>query len=385
LRERNDPQTSDIMRTIDDHTIENFIDRFKGCAMSLDAIIHNMGSTLTPSDSNKCIGNLITVPSEESVAAENFARPGDAEVFQFTASYYDDDSNGYDQQFPDEESVDSLHYSQSGMSMSSGSSPSRYKKISKPSGSSPKKKLGMGSIGVGKKDSLEILVNPRPIVSRGAGFYATNPKAAHSYAEMTERMYQGSRSGIMLGVGFPMDDSLSRPASADSQKLVHHVKLQLMAEGKLQSSQPDKILTDEELQTLATNNKSFDSIADSISSSKSSSYRVAKPPRDLGKVVIGSRKPPIALKTTHADMISGPYDTPVPFKRPPKYGPGSNALKKPIKKCPAATPPLSAGEKVRPLSSTNYGGLYVISSYKDEHPMHKAFPIPPVAGIPPPE
>lgn len=364
------------MRTIDDHTIEVFIHKFKGCAMSLDAIIHNMGSTLQPSASNLSVGNLISVPSEETVTAENYAKTGESDVFQFTASGFEDDGN-----------VGNVEYLREEMSLSSGeSSPSRYKKVSRGLKTSPKKQLGMGSIGVGKRDSLEILVNPRPIISMGAGFRSANPKAFNPGNGSGRRSRGGNSAGLGVGLSEELDGSTVRPASADSQKLVHHVKLQLQAEGKLQSSQPDKILTEEELQNLASNKISFESIADSLSSASKSSFRVARAPRNLGKVVISNRKPPIALKTTHADMTNGPYDAPVPYKKPPKYGPGSSAVKRTgaKKTYRDATPPLSTSEKIRPLSTTNYGGLYVISSYKEEHPSHQAF-TPPPAKTPPPE
>ena len=219
------------MRTIDDHAIECFIDKFKGCAMSVDAIIQNLGSTLHLSTSNKCVGNLMDVPDDNEATMEDYERTGEADVFQFTASCNDR---------LDEPYYDGLEVMSLGDSSGGSSSVSRYRKLPKRGSTgegprtntgSPKKQLGMGTFGAPKRDALEFMVNPRPIVSRGAGFRSANPRASPE-----------SREKPLMGVGYSMSlgslENETRPGSADSQKLLHALKSQLLVEGKLQSEQP---------------------------------------------------------------------------------------------------------------------------------------------------
>lgn len=47
LKEKHDPQLSSIMRTLDDSVIFNFIDCYKGCTMSVDAILQHIGANVS--------------------------------------------------------------------------------------------------------------------------------------------------------------------------------------------------------------------------------------------------------------------------------------------------------------------------------------------------
>ncbi|CAE7767417.1 unnamed protein product, partial [Symbiodinium microadriaticum] len=162
-----------------------------------------------------------------------------------------------------------------------------------------------------------------------------------------------------------------RPESPDTDRIVDIMRSHMAAEGMLQSGQPDRVLTEEELGELASGNKSFESIADSLSSSSKSSPKASKE-RQLGKVVIGSRKPPKALKTIHAMMTDTPEVTPVPYKTNFRSPTANRPIKMKRSKRREATS--GSVDYIRPMSSTNYGGLYVISSYKEEHPVHQAAP-----------
>lgn len=379
LKERNDPQISYIMRTIDDTIIEEFIDRFRGCSMSVDAIISNMGYTLPVSTANQCVGELVTVPVEEEEAVANFTRPGEANVFQFTASMHDNtDYEGY----PEDPSILSLECSKSQLSDrtggSTGSLPARYKQLDKHSNPdtgerrySPRKQPGLSSFGAGRLDP-QIVVNPRPVVSRGAGFRLANRKGDISdhdlqMASLSRSRTDGDLTGLALhGTG------QGSPDSPDTGRIVHIMRSQMVAEGNLQSNQPERVLTEEELAELASHEKSFESIADSLSSKDRKPVKLPRGPRQLGKVMIGSRKPPKALKTTHPDMAGPPDMMAVPYKKTNFMNPTRarplkvKAAEERIRKEEAG----KATEEIRPLSSTNYGGLYVISSYKDEHPYH---------------
>ena len=48
LSEIKNPNTANILRLIDDSMINEFIDKYKGNSMSVDAIIYNMIATVEP-------------------------------------------------------------------------------------------------------------------------------------------------------------------------------------------------------------------------------------------------------------------------------------------------------------------------------------------------
>ena len=74
LKEKNDPQVTSIMRSLDDNVIFNFIESFKGCTMSVDAILLHIGVNVTPSTSATDTNKLEEVrpTSAKKASTSNF-------------------------------------------------------------------------------------------------------------------------------------------------------------------------------------------------------------------------------------------------------------------------------------------------------------------------
>lgn len=221
LREKHDPQLTDIMRTLDDSVIYNFIESYKGCTMSVDAILMHIGANVSPSTS--------ATRTESLEAAASATSP---------------------------------------------------KKISNVNG---------------------FQLKPRGVKSKGAGFRVSQ-RNKHTWEE-------GQNSFIEEG----------RPQSPSiiSMQAMHQ---HMSAENLLPSMQPDKAITDDDLEKLGRHATSCDQL------------RFSNQP--LGKVEVATRRPPRALKT---------------------------------KKCSAGQDAVFSKNKspLPTLSSTNYGGMYVISSFRD--------------------
>mmetsp|Transcript_16021 Transcript_16021/g.24164 ORF Transcript_16021/g.24164 Transcript_16021/m.24164 type:complete len:622 (-) Transcript_16021:86-1951(-) len=377
LKEKNDPQIRDIMRVIDDHTIECFIERFKGCSMTVDAVLAYIGDTLPLQRSNKSVANMSGVLPNSELTEINMGRTGETGVFQFNASVFECDGS----ERPGSVSMDDV---------------SRFKKITQscPRSNSPKKR-GLGALGSTKHSCDPFTVatpGQYPVVSRAAGFRpvktdlpfvrsftSTSPSKAkdiwHKVVSTAPTNSERSSSpGVLIGQGqhqsvCSMEISDSRPCSPPTAYFMNAIKTELAASGNLQSVQPDKVLTDEELLDLAAHDKTFDSIADSLSCSSGSSKRRNSlktrkqiSPRHLGQVVVGSRKPPRALKTVPAVLDGNPDCTPVPYSKhimSPNHSRKLGGRERPKTEAHM----LEKAVKL-PLSSTNYGDLYVVSSYK---------------------
>jgi len=222
LREKNDPQLSSIMRTLDDAVIFNFIESYKGCTMSIDAILQHIGANVAPS-TNATDANMLELAAPEIVPRKI------------------SDANG-------------------------------YKLI------------------------------PRDSKSKGAGF-RKNPRRRHDAAHGGQHLDGG------------MDE---RPLSP-SLLSVGALQQQMSVENLLPSLQPEKAISDHDLERLGAGAASCNDLRRSQ--------------RPLGKVEVATRRPPRSMKTLD------------------RHQAGQNV--------PAAVPRNPA------LSSTNYGGMYVISSYKE--------------------
>jgi hypothetical protein len=74
LKEKHDPQLTSIMRTLDDNVIFNFIETYKGCTMSIDAILVHIGANvkLTSSSTDPVMLELAApAPSTKKVSDAN--------------------------------------------------------------------------------------------------------------------------------------------------------------------------------------------------------------------------------------------------------------------------------------------------------------------------
>jgi hypothetical protein len=159
---------------------------------------------------------------------------------------------------------------------------------------------------------------PRECTSKGAGFRQPNKQQQQQHNQQQQQS------------AAPRPDS---PSSLSVRALHQHMS----AEHLLPSMQPDKAISDAELQRLGARATSCDRL------------RGSKHP--LGKVAVASRRPPRSLKTHRGGVQRAEsQDTEVVLA-------GRRAAN------------AAAGQEqdalLPTLSSTNYGGMYVISSYKD--------------------
>lgn len=227
LKEKHDSQLTDIMRTLDDSVIFDFIEKYKGCTMSIDAILTHIGASLSPKQA-ATYSEMLEIAS----SPEREVKPVQT-------------SNG-------------------------------FKTV------------------------------PREFKSKAAGFRSS------SYAK--------SRSDKCLQEIFVEEFEKSRPSSPSAQSM-NVMRDQLYEEKLLPSMQPEKAISDDDLESLGQKKTSVDNL------------RHAK--TNLGKVDVQSRRPPRSLKTRNSRPSS----------------PNSKVILN--------------EETRRVLSTTNYGDLYVISSYKD--------------------
>jgi len=375
LREKRDPQIRDIMRILDDFTIDQFIERFKGCSMTVDAVISHIGDTLPVQHSNGCVDSISS--TSNSVLSDDILGPaGDIGAFQFNESVYE---------FDDMESRDSI----------SVDDVSRFKKqpTSRVSSSSPKKHK-VSAFGNSERTGDPFLIlNPRPIISRGAGFRSINT-AARTSSPATDESLSKKETPQSMSVstapastqrpnspggffstqphyesGYNSEINDSRPCSPPTMYFMNAVKSELEANGNLQSEQATAVLDNEEGSEFDGHQKSIESLADSLSSSSVSSKlrcfstkEKKGSPRKLGRVAAGRRKPP-KVKTVPV-VLDGNLDcTPVPYSQhiiSPSHSGKHVSRERPKREGSRHGPSCSL-----PLSSTSYGDLYVVSSYKN--------------------
>lgn len=340
LKEKNDPQISDIMRTIDDNIISEFIENFKGCAMTIDAVLYHLGTNLkmksnavlnevnkptllSSNNSTMChsINNdhLDTTTHSSNDIYDNIHAPTPAAPLHMYMDEYENDIN-----FDDEKnSVRILH---------SPVATSMYPR---------------------RDESIKVV--PRPMKSMGAGFRSTaKPKSRQS----------GNPNYNMDIDGFnPFDDinyessvrqgsqsATSRPLSP-SNKAISVMRNQLSGEKSLLSEQPDITLSSAQLDALAAGTTSFDNIA-------TSSFVDSDSHLSLGEDEHFNRK-------KHKQKVELANTSP-PFLKSNMSSSETELLR--LKENKTKVSKRSNNKKIlskfRALQSRDYDGLYVTTSIK---------------------
>lgn len=177
------------MRSLQDHVIIDFIERYKGNVMSIDAVLERIGVTLS---SNQTLDRFVTVPKPNIITDEvesdnvpyqfNSNLISKDEVTPHQTRYGQDDMNKYKQiPSPNKRMTQlqglSSRNSNSNSNNNNKSKSNKFKEITRLSrrdGGDVDDRDNVNSHS--KYDDLILQINYRPTLSRGAGFRSPNNK-----------------------------------------------------------------------------------------------------------------------------------------------------------------------------------------------------------------
>lgn len=216
LKEKRDPQVNDIMRTVTSEVIDQFVEKFKGCAMTVDAILYHIGANVPPLENT---GGLIRIPSLND----------------------DDTKAATETMKPSLQRTNSAKKKEIILDVDNDILNQRRERLS------------------GRDPNL--ILNSRDVISRGGGFIAKlpkrKPKRSHSPPNpFDDPNYQPSIS---------VTDSWDGEEHADNSvgRAIDAVREELAGNNMLNDMQPEKFLTDEQLLALGEHKTTFEIVAKS--------------------------------------------------------------------------------------------------------------------------